>query len=184
MLYATLWHFEILTIFRTGCEVITTSSPRNFDLCKKLGADKVFDYREPDVGAKIREATNDKLQLVFDTISEKGSPEICAAAMSSKGGHYSSLLPVAQFPRDDVKNSLTLAYTSLGDFFSDKYPASKEDWDFGVKFWRLSEDLINSGKIKTHPAEVRPGGLDAIPQGLQDLKDGKVSGVKLVYKVD
>jgi NADPH-dependent curcumin reductase CurA len=43
--------------------------------------------------------------------------------------------------------------------------------------------LINSGKIKTHPTEVR-NGLENVPQGLQDLKDGKVSGVKLVYKVE
>jgi NADPH-dependent curcumin reductase CurA len=83
-----------------------------------------------------------------------------------------------------VKNSKTLAYTALGERFSDQFPASQEDFEFGVKFWRISEDLINSGKIKPHKTEVRPGGLEAIPQGLQDLKDGKVSGVKLVYKVE
>jgi len=168
----------------SGLEVIATASPHNFDFLKRLGADQVFDYKDPDVGAKIREATHDKLTLVFDTISEKGSPEISAAAISSKGGHYSALLHVPKFPRDDVKNSFTLAYTAFGEWFNEEFPASKEDFDFGVKFWRLSADLVNSGKIKAHPTEVRSGGLDAIPQGLQDLKNNKVSGVKLVYKVE
>jgi NADPH:quinone reductase-like Zn-dependent oxidoreductase len=70
----------------TGLHVVTTASPHNFDLVKSLGADQVFDYKEKDVGAKIREATSDNLRFVFDTISEKGSPEISAAAISSKGG--------------------------------------------------------------------------------------------------
>ncbi|ORX93584.1 oxidoreductase-like protein [Clohesyomyces aquaticus] len=168
----------------SGCEVIALASPHNFDLLRKLGADHVFNYREPDISAKIREVSNDKLKLVFDCISEKGSPEICSAAVSSQGGHYSSLLLVEKLPRDDVKNSLTVAYTAIGEFFSEKFPASKEDFDFGVKFWRVAAGLINDGKIKAHPTEVRPRGLDGIPQGLEDLKAGKVSGVKLVYEIE
>jgi len=168
----------------SGLEVITTASPHNFDLLKRLGADQVFDYRDADVGAKIREATNDKLAYVFDTISEHGSPEISAAAISSKGGHYSSILAVQSLPRDDVKISFTVAYTALGEFFNDRFPASQVDYEFGVKFWKVAEGLLNSGKVKAHPPEVREGGLEAIRQGLRDLKDGKVSGVKLVYKID
>jgi NADPH:quinone reductase-like Zn-dependent oxidoreductase len=167
----------------SGLEVITTSSPHNFDLLKKLGADQVFNYKEKDVGAKIREATNDKLTYVFDTISELGSPEISAAAISSKGGKYSSILAVKQFPRDDVSNTFTLAYTALGEKYSDNYPKSQTDWEFGVKFWKVAADLLNDGKIKAHPADIR-GGLEDIPQGLEDLKNGKVSGKKLVYKIE
>jgi NADPH:quinone reductase-like Zn-dependent oxidoreductase len=168
----------------TGCEVIATSSPHNFDLCKSFGADQVFDYKDPNVGAKIREATGDNLRLAFDCISEKNSPEICAAAISSKGGHYSNLLRIENWSRSDVKHSFTLAYTALGEKFSDVFPAVQEDYEFGVKFWRITEDLINSGKIKAHNVEVRPGGLEGIPQGLEDLKQNKVSGVKLVYLVE
>ncbi|KAF2676176.1 GroES-like protein [Lentithecium fluviatile CBS 122367] len=168
----------------SGLRVISTSSPHNFDLLKKLGTDEVFDYKEPYVGAKIRKATHDSLKMVFDTISEGSSPAISAAAISSKGGQYAALLPVKDFPRDDVKNSSTLAYTALGEQYSENYPANRTDYEFGVKFWGLSENLINSGKIKAHPPQVREGGLDAIPQGLQDLKDGKVSGVKLVYRIE
>lgn len=166
----------------SGLEVIATASPHNFDLLKSLGADQVFDYKDPEVGDKIRKATNDNLRLVFDTISEYDSPKISAAAISSKGGHYSTLLAVDS-PRSDVKTTFTLGYTALGEKFSDSFPASQEDFEFGVKFWRAAADLINSGKIKTHPTIVRKG-LDNIAQGLQDLKDNKVSGKKLVYTID
>jgi NADPH:quinone reductase-like Zn-dependent oxidoreductase len=168
----------------SGLEVIATASPHNFELVKALGADQVFDYKDPDCGKKIREATNDSLKLAFDTISEKGSSEVCCAAISSKGGLCTSLLPVKNFPRADVRNGHTLAYTAFGEKFSEQFPANQNDFDFGVRFWRLSEDLFNSGKIKAHPTEVREGGLEAIPKGLDDLKEGKVSGVKLVYRTE
>ncbi|EOA88144.1 uncharacterized protein SETTUDRAFT_168565 [Exserohilum turcica Et28A] len=167
----------------SGCEVVATASPHNFELLRRLGADHVFDYKEPDVGAKIREATGDKLKLAFDCIAEGNSFEITAAAISSTGGHMSALLPVKDYPRSDVKTKLTLGYTALGERYNEKLDAKPEDYEFGVEFWKRSYDLFESGKIKTHPAEVRSG-LAGVPQGLQDLKDGKVSGVKLVYKVD
>ncbi|KAI8931620.1 hypothetical protein NX059_011272 [Plenodomus lindquistii] len=167
----------------TGCEVIATASPHNFDLVRKLGADQVFDYKDPECGDKIRKATNDKLKLVFDCIAEGSSPDIIAKALSSSGGHVSTLLPVKSFGRDDVKHNFTFAYTSLGEKYNDRFAASQEDYEFGKKFWAHAEDLINSGKVKTHPTNVRKG-LEGVPQGLNDLKDGKVSGVKLVYTVE
>ncbi|KAG9187567.1 hypothetical protein G6011_05438 [Alternaria panax] len=167
----------------SGCEVIATSSPHNFDLLRKLGADQVFNYKDADVGAQIRKATNDKLKLVFDCIAEGKAFEITAAAISSSGGHMSALLPPNDYPRSDVKASFTLAYTALGEAFNETFGANQEHYEFGAKFWKQAEEWFSSGKIKAHPAEVR-NGLANIPQGLQDLKDGKVSGVKLVYKVD
>ena len=166
----------------SGCEVIATASPHNFDLLRKLGANQIFDYKDPEVGTKIRKATDNKLKLVFDCVAEGSSFAICAAAIGANGGHVSVLLPVENFLRDDVKTTFTLGYTALGETYHE-WPASQTDYEFTSKFFKSAQDLINSGKIKTHPAEIR-GGLEGVPQGLQDLKDGKVSGVKLVYKVE
>lgn len=166
-----------------GCEVYATASSHNFELLRKLGADHVFDYKETDVGAKIREASNDKIKLIFDCIAEGNSFDIGAAAMSSSGGHLSALVaPPKDFPRKDIKATLTLAYTALGEHFSDDFPANQTDYEFSVKFWKITEGLLNEGIIKPHPAEVRKG-LGGVIQGMQDMKEGKVSGVKLVWTV-
>lgn len=50
-------------------------------------------------------------------------------------------------------------------------------------FWNMAEKLFAEGKVKAHPKEVRSGGLEGIFGGLNDLKTGKVSGTKLVYKI-
>ena len=91
-----------------------------------------------------------------------------------------------KLPRDDVANKFTLAYTALGDKFtysSKDFPPKKEDFDFLVGFSSLTEKLLEEGKIKTHPHRVNEGGLGGVLEGLQELREGKVSGEKLVYRL-
>lgn len=77
-------------------------------------------------------------------------------------------------------------YTTFGEPF-DKYghnfPASEEDFQFMKAFVALSEKLIEDGKLKPHNYDVRDDGLNGVLSGLKDMKDGKVSATKLVYKV-
>jgi NADPH:quinone reductase-like Zn-dependent oxidoreductase len=87
----------------SGCQVITTCSPRNFDFVKALGAVEAFDYRDPNCAEKIREYTTDKLEHVLDCISEGNSPKISSEAISSQGGQVSYLLP-ARHRRNEVEN--------------------------------------------------------------------------------
>ncbi|KAI0099387.1 putative zinc-binding oxidoreductase ToxD [Daldinia grandis] len=170
----------------SGLQVITTSSPHNFELLKSLGADATFDYKSPTVGADIRAFTNDSLEYVFDCIAEGSAPEIAAQALSSKGGKYSSLLTVENFPRDDVAKLQTLAYTATGETFvklGHTFTANPADLEFATKFWKLAGELLAQGKVKPHPADVREGGLDRILEGLDDLRQGRVTGKKIVYKI-
>ncbi|KAH6666099.1 zinc-binding oxidoreductase CipB [Halenospora varia] len=52
-----------------GSEVITTSSPRNFEYVKKLGASQVFDYNSPTIVQDLINAFKDKTCAgAFDTI--------------------------------------------------------------------------------------------------------------------
>ncbi|KAI5257348.1 GroES-like protein [Aureobasidium subglaciale] len=169
----------------SGLEVIAICSPHNFDLVKSLGADAAFDYKDPECSAKIREHTKDNLKHVFDCIAEGSSPDISANAISSKGGVISYLLP-AKSSREDVEDKSTLGYTVVGEAFSfagNPIPAKPEDFEFGKMFWELAEKLFAEGKVKAHPKEVRSGGLEGVFGGLEDLRTGKVSGTKLVYKI-
>jgi NADPH:quinone reductase-like Zn-dependent oxidoreductase len=155
---------------------------------KSLGADHVFDYSSPTCAADIKRLTNDKLQYAWDTISEGTSPKICADALASSGSpKYGSILNVKDFPRSDVKQIYSLGYTMIGEDFrfrgSNVYKAVPEDFEFGKKWVSLVENLLAEGKIKPHRKDLRSGGLDGILQGCNDLKEGRVSGNKLVYRI-
>jgi NADPH:quinone reductase-like Zn-dependent oxidoreductase len=176
----------------SGLEVITTCSPQNFDYVKGLGADVVFDYKSPTCGADIRKATNNKLFYVWDTIGEGNSPQICADALSSESQSPSGAKPQygnilqAKCPRDDVESKRTLMYSSFGEKFAKaghSIPGKKEDFEFMKKFIAISQVLIDEGKIKPHREDVRSDGLDGVLNGLEDMKQGKVSANKIVYKL-
>ena len=67
-----------------GLEVITTCSEKNFDLARTLGANHVFDYRDPEIERKVAGVAPD-LQYAFDTIGSSTSSATAASAMSGKG---------------------------------------------------------------------------------------------------
>lgn len=52
-----------------------TASPKHHDRLKKLGAEQCFDYKDPDVAKKIKEASGGKIKYGCDTISEHGRPK-------------------------------------------------------------------------------------------------------------
>ncbi|ETS82458.1 Protein TOXD [Pestalotiopsis fici W106-1] len=169
----------------SGYHVITTCSPRNFDYVKSLGAHHVVDYNAPDAAASIREYTKDSLQLAFDTISLESSAKFCDASLSTKGGDYSALLAVG-IDRENVKDRWTLAYTVVGEEFTfgnQPWPAKPEDKEFAEKFWPVASKLLSEGKVKVHNVKVNPGGLNGVLEGLELMRQDKVSGEKLVYNI-
>ena len=77
-------------------------------------------------------------------------------------------------------------YTIFGAAFDKKnnhFAASPEDFEFARDFYGLTENLLHQGKLRTHPESLQPGGLQGVLKGMQDLKDGSVTGKKLVYRV-
>lgn len=174
----------------SGLKVLVTCSPKNYDYVKSLGADEVFDYRDPECSAKIKASTNDNLKHVFDCISEGDSTAISVKAMSSSGGAYSALLSVDPSKissiNDKVQSKATLGYTVVGEEFMfgpTKFEAQPKDFAFGKEFWQLARGLLEEGKVKVHAVSVNEGGegLEGILKGLQSMREGKVSGKKLVY---
>ncbi|EXJ88567.1 hypothetical protein A1O1_05497 [Capronia coronata CBS 617.96] len=164
-----------------GYTPITTCSSRNFDLVKALGAAAAFDYKDPDCAAKIKEYTHNNLKYVWDTISLPATTQLCAEVISP-GGRYGSLLPV-KFPRDDVKCTQTLGYTSVGEPVKKPFadlPDNAADFEFAKKWIAEVESLLQQGRLKVHPLKVGKG-LENVLDGLDLLRHDKVSGQKLVY---
>ena len=78
-----------------GYEVFTTASPRNFDYCKKLGASRVFDYKDARVVPDLIEALSGKT-LAGALAVGAGSPELCVAVVRACKG--TKFVSIATYP--------------------------------------------------------------------------------------
>lgn len=179
----------------SGLTVITTSSPRNFEYLKSLGADAVYDYHTDieKLAQEIKDFTKNKLTLSWDCSPTEESARLCALAMSdSEKGTYSSLLfidaNVVKKANPLVESDFTLGYTIFGEEFSrygKTFKAKPEDREFAGMFWGKCRSLLADGKIKVANMAIDQGGkgLEGVLKGLDDLKQGRVSGTKLVYRL-
>ncbi|KAI0780487.1 GroES-like protein [Trametes elegans] len=181
--------FAIQLAVLAGYKVVTTASPHNFALVGSLGASAVFDYKEPDVVTKIKAATGDTIRSALDTISLRETQEISAAVIAPGGGkvmHILGVIPEAS-SRTDVERSYTLLYWALGRAFSfgpgNEQPVKPEDRAHMVQFLNKLPTFAKEGKVKPLPIKLWEGGLEAVPAGLQYMREGKVSAEKIVYRV-
>lgn len=175
-----------------GVFVIATGSSQHHELLKSLGADAVIDYKDPNWPEQIQKLTHHGLEFAFDCISENGTVEAVAKAVSpTKGGHIVTTLPVDKI-REKIENKKiklesTIVYTVFGrpikygtfDNCGEPTPQDKALWE---KYLTMLPELLSSGKIR--PNKVRElGGFDSILTGFQEQQEGKVRAEKLVYKI-
>ncbi|KAI0636543.1 GroES-like protein [Trametes polyzona] len=183
--------FAIQLAVISGYKVVTTASPRNHALVRSLGANEVFDYRDPDVVQKVKNVSGDTIRAAFDTISERESQRISAEVIAPGGGKAVYILAVIEdaTARTDVERVFTLLYWALGRPFTlkgTKYghqPDRPEDKAHIEQFLKKMPALVKGGLIKPLPIKLWEGGLAAIPDGLQYMREGRVSAEKIVYRV-
>ena len=168
-------------------EVITTCSAHNVELCKSFGADHVFDHKDESSIDNIRALVGDSLRLCVDTISaDDGSTAAFCAKVLSPGAKYSNIR-IGKSPRHDVESMNTVGYSFYGEgweFMGQPQKVSKVDYEYSRGFAILAEKLLAEAKIKPHPVDLRSGGFEALPGLLDELKAGKVSGKKLVVRLN
>jgi hypothetical protein len=58
----------------------------------------------------------------------------------------------------------------------------KEDHELSAKFFEELPKLLSSGVIKPNTPMLF-GGLDSVPKGFQEYREGVISNYKIVYKV-
>lgn len=181
-----------------GLYVIATGSARNHALLEALGADAVVDYADAAWPEKVRELSRDGLQHAFDCVSEPETTAAVARALSSaRGGHVLCILPrkTAELPealqqRKNIKVESTIVYTAFGhplelgdapfENWGGPTPRDRQFWERYVK--DVLPAYVASGKIKPNPVREL-GGLEAISEGFEQQRQGKVRAEKLVYKV-
>lgn len=169
-----------------GLKVVTTASPRSHDLVKQYGADDVFDYRTPTAIDEIIR-TYPNLDRAMDCFSEGSSTEFCVNAVRKNRGWVVTLLDNGKSSMHGVKIDFLLAYSVFNAEFQWLPP-------FGPKFARVPADNEalrrfylalpdTSKKLKPPPLKEIDGGLDNLSMGLDMLRQGQVSGTKLVARL-
>ena len=153
------------------------------DFAKSIGADAVVDYRNNNVVQDIKNALQEhakgeKLLHVFDAISEGGSGKHIVEVADSGATITYVLQNAADYESKEKKFNLIRTY--VGDSHSKEDDSRR---DFAFAYFRLISRWLGDGRLQAHPYEVVPGGLDGVIEGLKQLKEGKVSAKKLVFKV-
>ncbi|KAJ5116773.1 zinc-binding dehydrogenase family oxidoreductase [Penicillium angulare] len=173
-----------------GYSVIATCSEHNFGLVKSYGADNVFDYRLPTCAADIKAHTKNNLLYALDCISTSQSMDLCYAALGRAGGRYTALEPFSEgiaATRKVVKPDWILGPVMLGRPIDwpapHNRPAMPDMAEFGVKWRKTLQELYDKNVLRAHPLVIRSGSIEGIFAGMKDLKDGKLSGKKLIYPV-
>lgn len=137
----------------------------------------------------LRSTTQGRIQIAVDCIATGQSATICASNMEISGGKYISFTGASQIhdPRITVVKIFGFTMLNREFLFESKGIRAEinlEDVKFATDFARRAERLIALNAIKHSAAEVRPGGLNGIISGLEDMKAGRVRGKRLVYVIE
>lgn len=138
--------------------------------------DTIVDYRKGDeaVVQGIKDALKgEKLSYCFDAVSEKNSYQNVSKILDPHG-KITLVLPGKEY--EEIPKTVEKSTTRVGDV----HGALK---DFGYVYFRYVSKGLDEGWIKSQPQQVMKGGLEGVQEALQNLKDGKASAVKYIFKI-
>lgn len=156
--------------------------------------DVVLDYRKgneqlvQNLKAAVQNAGG-KVEYALDAVSEHGSFENICQVLDHKTGQITLVLPGKDYSA--IPASITKSTTTVGDAqkgtetvsWQSKTGTMVGNEEFAMTFFRYFGRGLQQGFFKGHPYEVVPGGLGGVQQALQNLKDGKASAVKYVFRI-
>ncbi|OQE20363.1 hypothetical protein PENSTE_c013G01584 [Penicillium steckii] len=183
-----------------GYRVISTSSPKNFEYVKKLGASHVFDYNSQMIVRDMLDVL-DGFQLVGAYVIGKGAVEICTEVMmrhDAKSTRKRIALAGAIIPAEQLVScwgQVSFVISMVGDLI--KSSIRQRRTGIEAKFIML-DDLVDSESVVAQvyqnylpsalearrfvpapPPQVVGHGLEKIQEALEIQRLG-VSGRKLV----
>ncbi|CAL1717237.1 unnamed protein product [Somion occarium] len=153
--------------------IITTASPRNYDLVKSLGATHTINrtLSPDDIVAEVKKITSGPVETVYDAISEEDTQNTAYDILSPGGTVVITLKQT--IVQENIRKDKSIIHT-FGNVHLEHNRA------LGVGFFSHLTEYLAFGDVKPNPFELIPGGLEAIPKGLERLKNGEVSAKKLV----
>ena len=160
-----------------GYEVISTSSPKNFEYVKKLGASQVFDYNSPTVEADIIAAFDGKkgagAMAIASMDSESSTKTVESIYNITRSMDGPKLVALAMPPPGEPPVGITARFIDLFNL--------REGRDLGAALFNkyLSEALVVGTFTPSPPAQVVAQGLEGLQVALDACAKG-VSAKKIV----
>lgn len=170
-------HVAIQLAKHAGCRVITTASrPESLDLCRRLGADVVLNYRESDFVERAKAETGGcGCEIIFDTVGgETFNRSLDCIAPNGR------LMTCVGSPSDRIAQKLfRLNVTLIFEFMGAPgvYGVRLENQGRVLK---EAAALVDAGKLKPHLGRILS--FKEISEGHRLLEEGHVTG-KLVVKL-
>lgn len=156
----------------------------------------MLNYRSPSHESELTRTVKEfNIRHAFDCVSEHGSFQRIAYSMSLNGppldldaeseveaeveerGHITYLLPIPSDEQSLLPKSVRMTRTFVADAHA---PAASA---FAAKYCRLAGEWLEAGLLRPQKVTVVEGGLGGVKEGLRRLREGEVSGEKLVYRV-
>ncbi len=167
--------FAIQLAAYCGLTVIAVVSAKTAGLAKTLGAHHVIlrdNLSNEDIVAAVRSITGDRLTKAIDIVG----PQTAVRAMQTLSrSQPAQLAPLSFLPQgQEVPANVTIMNVEMKRFILDK--SSRQ---YALELNRL----VGEGKIKFPQLELLPGGLEAIPAGLERQKRGDMDGRKLIVSL-
>lgn len=174
-----------------GWTVISVASKKHSNLIKTFGADHLIDYHDLDVIQQIKNIDPNitmalhtiggtpTLQLTHDSVSDSLPTKIDSLVVSN--------FETIENHKANVEFSMTRAFTANGNEAKynngSKFPATPGIKEAILEFMPIIQNLINNNEIKHIPIRIQPNGLNGINDGLKVIREGSLSGEKLVIQL-
>ena len=153
------------------------SAPHVEALIDRSKGDTIIDYRDGDeaVVEGIQKAAGGRRILhALDAVANATSVAHLGTVLA-EGGRLTTVLPPPEGTAEAIAH-LKTSWTKVGD-------AHEGAKDFSYVYLRFLARGLHEGWFKPQPQVVVPGGLGGIQKALDDLKAGRVNGVKYVFRI-
>ncbi|EIN12420.1 GroES-like protein [Punctularia strigosozonata HHB-11173 SS5] len=155
--------------------IIVTASEKHAEHLKSLGATHVLSrtLSTDALRVEIGKITSHPIKIVYDAVSVATTQHAAWSLLSTDG----ELILVQSLAEGIVhgEDGKELVQVSGHPEWADQQEAGRE------LYARVTQ-VLQDGSIKPHRVQLLPRGLAGIPEGLELLRQDKVSGVKLIAR--
>ncbi|EAU30136.1 predicted protein [Aspergillus terreus NIH2624] len=150
-------------------------------LLDRSKGDIVIDHREgvETMAQKIRgglkQGGHSNAQHALDAVIIRQSADILRQFIAP-GGKIDFLLP------NDLDVSPAKKFITIVGSVQ-KHPEFENNEELGFIFSRYFTRALSMGSFSGHPFQVRPRGLEGVEEALRDLKAGKASATKYIFRI-